>query len=517
MRVAKVLSLVIIFLSYASFAYAQELYTFTKIDYPGADSTMAISISGDNIAGLHEDGSYNLGFVYNISNSTYKTFDPPGNMWDALPSTFRISGNNIMGDYFDGSWIRWYVYNIPSSTYTTLNVPGTDLPTIAVDISGDNVVGYYSEPFGIPPAHYLRGFVYNIPSSTYTTLDIPCDCPTWTIAVAALGIDGNNIVGMYIDDQSVSHGFIYNGTYTTFDVPGVDLSSCTQMRMSGNNIVASCTDASLNEYTFLYNLSNSTYTLIDVPGSVPMPPGYATTEVGGISGNNIVGWYGDANGNYHGFVYNIPSSTYTPIDVPGAFMMTEAWGIDGNHIVGWYINSNGIHGFLATPAGTKLPSVSSLSPKSGTVGTEVTIKGKYFGSAQGSSTVSFNGIPVTTYTSWSDTAIKCIVPIGVLTGPVVVTTTVGASNGKSFTVKPPLISSLSPKSGTVGAEVTIKGKYFGSTQGSSTVSFNGIPVTTYTSWSDTAIKCIVPIGVLTGPVVVTTPVGASTGKTFTVK
>jgi len=163
------------------------------------------------------------------------------------------------------------------------------------------------------------------------------------------------------------------------------------------------------------------------------------------------------------------------------------------------------------------PIITSLSPTSGTAGTVVTIKGKYFGPVQDSSIVSLNGIPVTTYTSWSDTTIKCAVPAGASTGPVVVTTTVGASNGKNFTVQPPIITSLSPTSGTVGTAVTIKGKYFGPVQGSSTVSFNGIPVTTYTSWSDTTIKCAVPTGGSTGPVVVTTTVGSSNGKTFTVK
>ena len=147
----------------------------------------------------------------------------------------------------------------------------------------------------------------------------------------------------------------------------------------------------------------------------------------------------------------------------------------------------------------------------------MTITGKHFGQAQG--TVSFNNTPVTIYTSWSDTAIKCSVPTGATTGPVVVTTPVGASKGKNFMVQPPTISSLSPTSGTVGTAVTIKGKHFGSTQGSSTVSFNNTPVTTYAFWSDTTIKCIVPATLAAGPVavVVTTTVGASNGKNFTVK
>lgn len=83
----------------------------------------------------------------------------------------------------------------------------------------------------------------------------------------------------------------------------------------------------------------------------------------------------------------------------------------------------------------------------------------------------------------------------------------------------PIITSLSPPSGTVGTVVIIGGKYFSPTQGSSTVSFGGTPVTIYKSWSDTTIKCTVPAGLSAGPVavIVTTTVEASNKKNFTVK
>jgi len=157
------------------------------------------------------------------------------------------------------------------------------------------------------------------------------------------------------------------------------------------------------------------------------------------------------------------------------------------------------------------PSIKSLSPTSGTIGLTVTIKGKYFGADQGS--VTFNGI-LAAVSSWSDAAITCAVPVSATTGSVQVTNLVGASAGKTFTVKLPSITSLSPTSGTIGMTATIKGKYFGATQGS--VTFNGTPATV-TSWSDTVIICTVPVAVTTGSVQVTNLVGTSAGKTFTVK
>ncbi len=81
------------------------------------------------------------------------------------------------------------------------------------------------------------------------------------------------------------------------------------------------------------------------------------------------------------------------------------------------------------------PNISSLSPTSGRVGTTVTITGANFGSAQGTSTVKFNGIIATTITSWSATSIKAKVPTGATTGNVVITVSGLSSNGKVFTVK----------------------------------------------------------------------------------
>jgi hypothetical protein len=58
-----------------------------------------------------------------------------------------------------------------------------------------------------------------------------------------------------------------------------------------------------------------------------------------------------------------------------------------------------------------------------------------------------------------------------------------ASNGQAFSVAPS-ITSLSPASGLVSTPVTINGTNYGSTRGTSTVSFNGAAATP-TSWSAT--------------------------------
>src|SRR5207249_1336530 len=102
------------------------------------------------------------------------------------------------------------------------------------------------------------------------------------------------------------------------------------------------------------------------------------------------------------------------------------------------------------------PSITSLNPASGPVGTPITITGTSFGIAQGASTVAFNGTAATP-ASWSDTSILVAVPSGATSGNVVVTVA-GAPfpiSGGFFTVTPPpTISSLSQSSGPPNTSIT---------------------------------------------------------------
>ena len=161
------------------------------------------------------------------------------------------------------------------------------------------------------------------------------------------------------------------------------------------------------------------------------------------------------------------------------------------------------------------PSLTSLNPSSGAVGTPVTIAGANFGATQGTSTITFNGTAATP-TSWNGTSISVPVPSTATTGPVVVTVGGLASNAVAFTVgTPPSITSRAPTSGPVATSVTITGINFGATKGTSTVTFNGTTGTP-TTWAATSIVVPVPAGATTGNVVVTVGGLASNAVAFAV-
>ncbi len=88
---------------------------------------------------------------------------------------------------------------------------------------------------------------------------------------------------------------------------------------------------------------------------------------------------------------------------------------------------------VVIPVPPPSPSITSLTPNSGAVGSSVTVAGNNFGATQGTSTVQFNGTTASP-TSWSSTSIAVAVPSGATTGPVVVTVNGQASNGVTFTV-----------------------------------------------------------------------------------
>src|SRR5262249_39042196 len=86
--------------------------------------------------------------------------------------------------------------------------------------------------------------------------------------------------------------------------------------------------------------------------------------------------------------------------------------------------------------------VSSVSPASGAVGTQVTVSGAGFGATQGSSGLTFAG-QAATITSWSDTQIVATVPQTAAAGPVGVTVNNIASNlDVIFTVPGPVVFSI---------------------------------------------------------------------------
>jgi hypothetical protein len=143
------------------------------------------------------------------------------------------------------------------------------------------------------------------------------------------------------------------------------------------------------------------------------------------------------------------------------------------------------------------PHIASLNTTYAGHDAVVIIDGTNFGSTQGSSKVTFNGIATPHY-FWANTQIYVTVPPNATSGNLVVTVAGQASNAIPFTVLPePAITGISPTSGPPGTVVTISGTDLLDYENKGTVSFDGkfLPILSDTS---SAIKVTIPIGAVTG-------------------
>ncbi|MGC1107468.1 MAG: SBBP repeat-containing protein [Candidatus Acidiferrales bacterium] len=160
------------------------------------------------------------------------------------------------------------------------------------------------------------------------------------------------------------------------------------------------------------------------------------------------------------------------------------------------------------------PTVTSVTPTSGTAGTSVTIAGSGFGATQGNGQVQL-GTMTGVVTSWSDTQVVATVATGAASGSAQILQNGVWSNTLPFSINGPQITGVSPSSGSAGTAVTVTGSGFGAAQGNGIVwigSTNGVVV----SWSDSQVVANVASGALSGVVYIQQNGVSSNSYAFTV-
>ena len=239
------------------------------------------------------------------------------------------------------------------------------------------------------------------------------------------------------------------------------------------------------------------------PPSGPVGGGSAVV----LTGNGFVGTTGvKFGGNPASFVVNSNNS----------ITATAPAGTGGTRVDVTVTGPGGTSGLSAADQFTYGPIVSGISPSSGPQrgGTAVAIRGAGF---TGATAVNFGSTPATTFTVNSATLITATSPAAT-PGSVAVTVTAPGGTSPSttadlytFIAAAPSVSSVSPASGPAagGTAVTISGT---SLTGATTVSFGGIPASTFTVNSASSITATAPPGTATSVVgvTVTGPGGTST-------
>jgi uncharacterized protein (TIGR03382 family) len=161
------------------------------------------------------------------------------------------------------------------------------------------------------------------------------------------------------------------------------------------------------------------------------------------------------------------------------------------------------------------PSISSFTPSQGGsgIGFEVTLIG---GNFSGAVAVRFNNAYAESFRVVSDTELVAVVPVGATSGRLTVTNNVGTGISPSnFTVlPPPSITSFTPTAGQAGTIVSLTGANF---TGATEVRFGArqrgsFRASSFTVVSATRIDAVVPMGLMSGPIEVSTPGGVAVSR-----
>ena len=199
------------------------------------------------------------------------------------------------------------------------------------------------------------------------------------------------------------------------------------------------------------------------------------------------------------------ATSYTVVS-PTTITATVGLGASGNVSVMVPGGTASLQGFTYIPPA---PVINSFAPQNGSEGTLVTISGSNF---TGVTSVSFGGVPASSFTVVGPSLITASVSVGA-TGSVAVTTSggTGSKAGFTFIQAAPTVISYTPTGAATGATITITGTNF---TGATAVSFGGIAATSFTVVSPTTITAVVGTGA-SGNVSVTTPGGIATKTGFT--
>jgi hypothetical protein len=213
------------------------------------------------------------------------------------------------------------------------------------------VVGYYGS--GTLPGHPSKGISFTVHSGLPATITfIPENFPgsNQTQVYGINNLSNPTTVGFWVNSAGTDSGFAdVNGTFTSVVDPLTN-GTVNQLRGVNNSNIAAgfYTDAAGNHHAYLYNLATSTFTPLNLPA------GFHAVSVTATDINNsgeISGYYTDTSGKTYGFldIGGIFSSINDPF---GNGTDTMFLGLNNlGQVVGSYVGPDGrTYGLLFAPA-----------------------------------------------------------------------------------------------------------------------------------------------------------------------
>jgi hypothetical protein len=444
-----------------------------------------------------------------------------------------------------------------ASTTPGFGVPGTD---VTINGSGfgavqsDSSVWVLSSPSN---RSTLWGAVKEW-TDTQITVTVPSNTPPGKVYV---NVNVNGLDSLGVVPYTVGTPPLVSSTNPAFGIPGTDVTINgfgfgTSQNNSYVSVLAAETNTSMQWP--IVKTWNDTQVTVTVPSNTPRGKLYVNVNVHGLDSLGVVTYivgippailsytpqfgppgtdvtikgagFGASQGDSYVSVVT-PTNVWTQwpnvrewsdtqiiVTVPSNMPFGKVYlvvEVDELSSLGWHPYTVG------TP-----PLVASITPAFGIPGSDVTINGSNFGTAQNdsyvsvSSSVSKASIRWAEVKEWSDARITVTVPSNMPLGKVYVNVAVGALDSLGvvpFTVgNPALVFSTAPLFGIPGTDVTVNGSGFGLTQGNSFVSVSSPPTNSWTKWvgikhwSNTEIIVTVPPDMPLGVVYLNVTVGGLT-------
>jgi hypothetical protein len=192
---------------------------------------------------------------------------------------------------------------------------------------------------------------------SFTTLDNPAD-PTFN---QLLGFNNGGIIAGYFGSGAAGHpnkGYVLVRTRAGFRIMNENFPGSTQTQVTGLNdrgvTVGFWSDmnASQNNDNFGFYWLNGRFHNVNFPTrNNAMPP---VNQLLGVNNQNIaVGFYNDAKGNSHGYLYSIRGGWFHSLTINGAASVTAAAINNSDDVAGFFTNAAGTttDGFLRTAEG----------------------------------------------------------------------------------------------------------------------------------------------------------------------
>ncbi len=472
-------------------------------------------------------------YFLNVTNVTVGGNTVVYNVDSDTQITFTTNAGTYTGISLDLIITTLYGSVTYSSAFTYNSPPGINYPTItSVSLNAGNVVGGTTfDIFGTNLDNVTGVTIGTTPVTSFTLVN-----PTRLTCVSGAGVYTGNALDIILNSPFGNVTRVNAWTYT-YDPPTItSVNVSTTSVVGGDTVILTGTNFYLVSNVIICGLQAASY-VVDSPTQITLITPIAYNAADTLGNIQVVATFGTATlfnsftffGVQTPIVSNItPTSGSTAggtvLTVNGTnFLTTTGVTIDGN-AASFVIDSN-IQLTVTTPAASAFtglpvniiitntfgsytatnsftytqptPIISSVTPTTRNVsgGSSIVLSGNFF---LGTTSVLIDNVAATSYVVNSTTQITAVIPSSIYTNlPVNINVITPAGTGtltNGFTYLPsPTISSVSPNTCLLagGVTVVITGVAF---TNASSVTLNGVPMTSYTIDSSTQITAVVPTG-----------------------